>query len=191
MLPLAVNMYSIVKQAHEEATTSITELKRAVPALSNSDTELADLAYALKKMEEFADDIRKQCKALGKTVQTAACVTFIKNHAADDPNAETTDTIKTEYCTARPDVLHVATVPSRKTDPEGYKKFCEFFKLDPALIGDEETPGAISINWQGMIELLTERASQGLPLPPGCDPSKTYPMYRLSPIRKRKEVDAV
>jgi hypothetical protein len=42
-------------------------------------------------------------------------------------------------------------------------------------------------HWPGLKEYLTKLAQQGLPLPPGIDPQKTYSEYTLE-VRKKKGV---
>ena len=185
MLKSAVETYKAVKQLHEEGITWLAELRREVSTLRDVN-ELADIALAMRESEKLADDLRKQLKQFRETAETACCALWVKEHVND----EEITSIQTAHVTATPEVTMACGLPSRKKEPENFAKLMEFLKVPLDLCGDEEEAGPVSVNWPRMVEHLSALQSQGLPLPPGIDPAKRYPIYRLSPMRRRKEVDA-
>jgi hypothetical protein len=46
-------------------------------------------------------------------------------------------------------------------------------------VKNDEDSEAVRPHWPGMVSYLTGLMRQGRPLPPGIDPEKTYPRYKL------------
>lgn len=140
--------------------------------------ECADLAYALREIRELAEDIRKRCDAHGRTAQASACMLQIVDGKADS--------IKTDFCTATPTCQTIVAIPKKASDPEGFTALMRHLNVPDDLWKDREH-AALSVNWPGLVELLSQQQAQGLPLPPGIDPNKTHSEYKLR-ILSRKPI---
>jgi len=178
--PLAQDIYTKIKQCHNECYGLVKELLASAP---KNQEELADIAYALNECTALLKDLGKITNGGSETCQKIACALWSQ--------AEQTQPIRTDHMTATPRIRYMATLPSRKKDPEGFAALMTHLGI-PQYLWDvpEGQPVAAQLNWPGMVELLTQQAEQGLPLPKGVDPSKTYPVYALT-IRGRKEVNLV
>lgn len=118
-------------------------------------------------MEKLADDIRKEFKKLGETIDHMLCAVAAstKEHK-----------IKTPYVTASCDVKLQAPVPKRSKEPEAYEELCRALGFSEELI----KTGIADIRWPELTEYLSELTRQGKPLPPGIDPEKVKPLYTVS-----------
>ena len=181
MKPEAIEAYRAAKQAHNTCIQQFVKLETMLQdGCRGSKHEVADIAYALRETRELAEDIRKRCDALGKTAQNVGCLLAI---SSGNPNA-----IKTEYVTATPTVRDITSIPKRREQPEQFAALMQFLEV-PKNLWDGGEHAALSVNWPGLVELISKRSSDGLPLPPGIDPEKTYPEYSLRMLGK-KEVDS-
>ena len=182
MLDKAIALYSGVKEAHQETYLTMKEIKDDLQKGLPSVKDLADLVYATKQCKNLVEDSVRDLRSLIELSEKLTCLLWTR---LGDPNP-----IRTEHCTATPRVGQMASLPKRKSNPEGFKKLMEYFKVPPALwdLPDGER-GPVEFDWKGVTELITSRAEQGLPLPPGIDPQKTYPVYGVT-CKPRKEVDA-
>lgn len=181
MLPRCVELFKTVKTAHA-ATYRLIKMLMADLQSTGDVRETADMVYAAKDAQKFAEDTVKELRGLIELVEKVTCILYVK--------AGSLDVLRTDHCTATPRVGMMASLPRRKTDFESYKKLMDFLKVPENLWHlPEGERGPVDFDWKGITQLLTDRAEQGLPLPPGIDPSKTYPVYRVT-CHPRKEVDA-
>lgn len=141
--------------------------------------ELADMAYVMHKSSEMLDMMRKQCDEMEIIAEKIACLIYTQLNM-EGP-------IRTDHCTATADVKMIASVPKRKTDPEGFYALMDFLKIPRDMTDGEKE--VVRCHWPGLVAHLSELMAEGKPLPPGIDPSKTYPEYRLK-LLSRKGVDA-
>lgn len=179
-------IYVATKEWHEDLVARLMHLRKQVSTCRDM-KELADAFYALRETEKLANDIAKECRLVMDVLAKAVGALFV-NEALTNPSMTK---ITTDYCFAEPDVKSAVSIPSRKRDPEGYKKLLQHLGIPEHLIGDDSDDGVkpISVNWKGMTDYVSDMIARGEPLPPCFDPSVTYPVYKLS-VRKRKEVDA-
>lgn len=190
MTPKIVELYSKTRALHQEFVTADAEVRR----LLNTNCEKidqADAAYALRQTAEFADEIRKKCEELQKLAEKLTCVLAVAEH---DPGP-----VRTAHCTASLDIKTIVTIPRQSTHPKEFAALMEFLGVkrhlwdvpqpEPNDDGEDVTKrhAVVKPHWPGLVDHLNELQAQGLPLPPGIDPNKTYPEYRLT-IRKKKGV---
>jgi len=143
--------------------------------------ELADMAFALREMSKLFKDMEKDTRILGELAEKMACLKWMV--AGGDE-----DNIKTDYCTATPDMKHIAAIPKREKDPEAFAALMKHFNIpESAFPGEDED--IVRPHWPGVVSALSKAMQEGKPLPKGIDPTKTYPHYRLT-IRKRKDIDS-
>jgi hypothetical protein len=178
MLPEAKQYYSRVKEAHEDLIRIRIEVKEKAEQL-NSMEEFADLAYALEMSGKMIDDLEKENRLLNELMQRKACMLWV-TRSLDGSN------IKTEYTNAKPVMKEIATLPRRHKDPQAYNELMKFLGVPAELLEGDKPP--VGMDWKGMVDMLSDRKAKGLPLPPGIDPDKTYPLYELHMMR-RKDVD--
>lgn len=175
--PKAKDFYRAVLESYMTLQEHMKELEVAL----KSQTKLVDLAdcdYAIDRAYELADTMRKKIKHLGELSTKLTVIKYLT-----DPTT-TGDPIRTEYVTVSPSMVLVPQVPSREKAPEHYEQF-----MRDLGVSDEESikSGVVAPHWPKLVEHITKLAENGEPLPAGCDPSKTYPVYDCK-RRKKKEV---
>lgn len=179
MLPRARQMYDAVKAAHEGAFRLMLELRQQLKGQPIG--ELVDLVYALDRSEKLADDLRKELKAMREQLDKVVCVMWV--------TADCSEPVRTKFCTGTPTMKQTAPLPNRHRNPENFKKLMDSIGVPQELwdVNDEEH-AAVSISWPGMLDLISNRLAQGMPVPPGVDPNATFTVYRVS-LRKLRDVD--
>jgi len=175
MHPLAKEVYKAVYTAHAEAYAKLKKMHDVVGSCSDV-KEQADFAYALRETAKLADDLRKMADATRSIAEKICCAVAVKDGI--------TDPVRTEYCTATPRIKMSATLPNKRTDPERYAQLLEFF----GMTDEAREMDVARINWNGFVDYVTRACEEGRPLPPGVDMEKTYPVYSLSPLRRKKGV---
>lgn len=171
-----IQLYKRTKAFFTDAYERILEIRELTKAQTDMN-ELADWVYALRESYTFVDNLRKDIKAAMETCEKLACLFWIEMQDGDP--------IKTEYVTATPKVKMIASIPSKKKDPEQYAKLMNFLGVDEKLYDEIEV---VRPHWPGFVEMVSQLAEKGLPLPDGIDPTKTFPQYSLI-VRKQKGVD--
>lgn len=186
MNPLLQDCYRTAKAAHEALYIRLQQIRQTLA--SQTLEGLADIAYALRESEKYLQDIRKENTATAETAERLCCLRYLEDASNVEP-------IRTEYCTATPDMKTCAKVPNLKNDPKGYASMMQWLGIDPILwdqgeieteSGKEDTE-VVSVHWPGFTALLGRLAANGLPLPDGIEVDATYHLYKLR-IRKRKGV---
>jgi hypothetical protein len=140
--------------------------------------ELADLVYALRKLEEMFDDSRKQAKRAKELMEKIACLVWMKR-ADFEP-------IRTDYVTASPNIRQICSAPTRKKDPEGFKNLMDHMGIPEDVWNRPEE--LVRPHFPGFAAWISELAENGLPLPKGIDPDKTWPVYSLR-LKPKKGVN--
>lgn len=142
--------------------------------------KLVDVSYFAEKTRQLADMIRKDCQELRDLCDRMVCVLWAQQDSGEP--------IRTEYCTASPDVKMQASLPDRKKQPIEYAAFCDYMGIPRELYcaPDGESP-PVQVHWAGMLSYFSALLSQGKPLPPGIDPTKMYPVYKVR-LQPRKEI---
>ena len=134
---------------------------------------IADIHLILREMSTLANDLRKETDGARDFLGRIACLLYLR----ESLNEGSGDPIRGELAIATPDIKQVATLPKRGTDE--HAQLCHFLGINHEAVKS----GVVHIHWPAVVELLTETARLGKPLPPGIDPKKTYSWYRLSPVR--------
>jgi hypothetical protein len=179
MLQIVKELYARTREAHSEIYTlliAVQKLKQTPGAMTLE--EFADAAYATDKAAKMLKDLEREMRLEHERIERLTCLIWTKLGDAAEKN------IKTPYVTATPDVKLMAALPTRKKNPEEFKKLMKYLKIPECHIGDEDQKGIIDLNFRAMIEWLSDRQAQGLPLPPGIEASTTYPVYKLLLLSK-------
>lgn len=173
------NIYRTVEKLYREA---YNELAISAEELyeERSLEELADTTYALREAGELINRLRIRVEALKTEIEAKACTIAVESGEIDP--------IRTEYCTATPDMKISVSVPKRRKEPEAYAELMTALGVPRELWdrGVENSP-AVDLHYPGLVEMVTERAAAGLPLPPGVSPDRTKTMFRLA-IRRRRGI---
>jgi hypothetical protein len=151
---------------------------------SRSKEEMADTAFALKKVAEMMDALKRKAQNASEVVQKMACATSVSQGSLDP--------IRTPWVTATLDAQEIADVPDRKRDPETWRRLmselgvsAELTKLGPQEGGEHRTP-VVDLHYVGLQQLMAERNAQGLPRLKSIDREKIRTNWRLSPMRGTK-----
>lgn len=179
MKPQLVEVYKALKRVHEEVFSQRAAIHEAMRTETDM-KELADIAYATREAVKFVEEIRKDLNKINDVAQKLGTLAWTKLSPDGEP-------IRTDYCIGTPKVHQGASLPTKDKDFESYEKLMNYIGIPYELYGGEYE--VVRPHWPGFIEWLSDRAEQGEPLPPGVDPERKYPIFKLS-CRKVKEVDA-
>ena len=171
------NLREIYKSAKLLHNSIYDETCKVMTASINETSleKLAETAFVLKKASALADDLRKQLNKAQAILELAVCQKWIKQTEPSD--------IRTDYITATPRLKMTTTLPSDKTDPEGYEKLLRALQIP------EHCWPLMRLHWPGICEDITELAAQGKPFPEGLNPAKNKANYALH-YHQRKEIIA-
>lgn len=171
-------MFTEAQTLHASFVRNEISIRKFLVGCSSKE-EHADAAYAFRETHKLIDDVRKRLEDLRKLSEKMACVIAAATFDAD--------TIRTDYCSATPDVKPIASVPSRSRQPEEYAKLMSWLGVPEGLWSTNDDHAPIKPHWPGVMEMLDREMRAGRPLPPGIDPNKTYNEYKLV-IRGKKGV---
>lgn len=173
----AVTAFRAARTVHEQVVALQQRLEKFVAECVDKG-ELADVAYAMREASKLVDDTRKRLDGLGETAQKVACLVSVQ--------LGDVSTIRTEHCSATPDVRQVASPPRRSTRPEEFARLMDHLGV-PKHLWEGGDHAVVQPHWPGLMDYLARQAAEGKPLPPGIDPSRTFPEYKLV-IRAKKGV---
>lgn len=181
MKTYAKELFQQMRDVHEFAVQTMFKFEEDIKAACNGDKhECADIAYALREIRELAEDIRKRADLHGRTAQSAGCMLAITE---SDPSS-----IRTEYCTATPTCKTIVKIPKLSNDPEGFAALMKHLGV-PDDLWVERKHAAVSVNWPGLVDLLSQQQAEGKPLPEGIDPNSSYTDYSLRILGRKPIVE--
>lgn len=167
------------KEFYREAFDYSMSLQEQLPTLQSMlqqqqpIEESADLHYAISRAFDVVEDTLKHLRQLKTLSEKLVCLKWALLPSGDN--------IKTDYVTATPKVVEMPKIPSQKSDPEGYKKLLQYFNCPEELLDKD----LLRVHWPSLSLLVEEHAAEGKPLPPGCDPSTTYPIYSVRQLKRK------
>jgi hypothetical protein len=136
-----------------------------------------DAAYAIFKMEQLIDEIRKQVKKRRETYERIVCIAWLQQG--------TGESIKTEYVTANPDTKNFITYP-KSPDEVGYREMMR----DLGVAEETIEKGIIKPDFNQMKEYVSDLMARGEPVPAWSATEVPHTEYRLRYFAHRKEVDS-
>ena len=154
MLTEFLDMYCTTFNAIKEIQTS---LQQGLGKAQVDPKELADLLYALKKTKDLLDS---QKKNLGKTIrflETAVCQNYA--HQLSEEGAVVNRSIKTEWCTATPNVEQALPIP--KPGEEKYDDLMEWLGVPEAVAKSH----VFRLDWDALVSAITQARKAGCPMP--------------------------
>ena len=169
-------MYRKVADSHRRLLADLQSVRQATAAGRVADLpELADQVLAMKECQKLADDQAKDLQKVVELTERTLCLLWAQGTSGEP--------IRTEHTTVTPRVKMAVQLPKQRTDPEGYAAIMGYFGVNKLATEGE----LLRAHWPSMVEHVSELLSAGKPLPPGIDPSRTYPVYATT-ARKKKEV---
>ena len=159
----------IVEREHKTIYDVILDCRQQAVDIPNE--TLVDIAFILRSMSEYCNDLRKEMDKNREFVEKIACMRWVQ----DSLNDNTDSPIRGKLATGTPQLRQMASLPSQSKDPINYVKFMKRI----GVFGQALKRGLVRTHWPSIVDYITELTEKGKPLPPGIDPSKTYPMYRL------------
>jgi hypothetical protein len=164
----ALQTYSELRDVFTVAYGRLVDARRkAERAEFKSVTELIDTMFVYKRVSEMLDDLRKESNKLIELLEKLTCAIYATQNS-EEP-------IRGVLATGTPDLKMGVTLPTREGDPEGFKKLMEHFGFSDLVVQNN----LAGFHWPRLIEYVTILASEGKPLPPGIDPAKQYPLYKV------------
>ncbi len=172
-------LYRKARIFHEMAYGVVLQTRQRTVGGAVSLDELADSAFVAREIAVLANDLRKEFEAAQGLLEKIACLAWVTAHAGEPEQAEP---IRAELVVATPSLKQMASLPRLKKDPKAYNRLMLHLGVPEAC------RELVRPHWPSMVEHLTNLAEQGRPLPPGIDPNKTYPVYKLT-MRRRPDVE--
>lgn len=171
MRPICKRLFAQARAAHYRMCELTQELQREL--VSSADlSELADAVFALRKSEDLLEDARKECGVLLTLMEKVTCLRWL----ADQTQKH--EPIRTEYCTASPDVKQTVKTP-RKDTPE-YGQLLAHFGV-PAGV-------PFAPHWPSMLKRIDADLAAGKPLPPGCDPNEMLQVCVVRTLKRKRPI---
>jgi hypothetical protein len=174
MLQREVELMDQVKKLHFELVTRMHELELQVKQGKTPIPEMVDFAFACREYERYANDMKKEASKLQQLIAKVVTMLWVIDASSER--------IETDYCTCEPQMRVHASVPSFSKDFKRYQTVLSNIGVPQEIIA----AGVLDTNWERLGDFLTEKTKNGLPLPEGIDPERTYTVYRLS-MRVRKQ----
>jgi hypothetical protein len=134
-------------------------------------TELADLAYVLRQLDDMIHDMHKKSASTYELAGRLLCLMWAKN-GSDEP-------VRTPYCTITPKIKMAANLPKRGSD--------EYIALLTSMGFTAEMleTDAVRPHWPGLTDFITQRLTEGRALPAGLNQASTYPVYGITILKKK------
>ena len=172
-------LFKLVDKAHDEIFTEMIKLEDELP--ETDIYEATDWVYAFREMADKLRTIRVKADVMKINCQNLACALYV----VQGPNSPIIrdGNIKTGHCTGTPDLKQGAHIPKLKKDPEGYYAVMDYLGIPKGIVEKD----LVRPHWPSVVDHLSELASLGKPMPPGIDPTKTYPVYDMV-VRRKKGV---
>lgn len=171
----ALDAYRAAEGAHRALYERVIGIKAAATGMTQG--ERVDCAFLLAEATKLADDMRKEASLAKELLMRLACVVWAQETVND---VGASPSVRGKIAVGTPDVKTMYAIPSAKTDPVEYKKFCNHL----GLIGRGLKTGAFKPDYPALVEIISERIAKGQKLPPGMGGSGQYVVYRLSPLRR-------
>jgi hypothetical protein len=183
-----IELYKHIKSFYAEMLPKIDGVSRQInEAKTNRKLEdFVDIAYAMREIAAFADELRKQAARVQDISEKVACLIWVEDSEKDLGSGVDT-VIRTDYATGTPQIQFMGRIPDKKKNPEEFRKLMEFFEV-PALLYEGEGSSAVKFHWPGLIDTISNLLAEGKPVPPGIDGENLFPVYSMH-IRKRKAID--
>lgn len=167
------------KLLHLELTSELVALRERVQASGGDSGELVDCSLVLRQVAQLADDLRKEAEGTQRLLDKVCCAVWVREHQ-NDTRAKP-DGIAGTLGKGHPQVKMVSVLPKKRTDE--YRALMKHIGVPEKLVES----GLVSVHWPSMQDMLMERAASGAPMPPGINPDKTYPDFRMD-VRSRTDL---
>jgi hypothetical protein len=138
-----------------------------------------DVAWCLRELQRYGDDVRKEALKADELAAKVACALWLQQALADPASAS--PKLEGTIAVASVKSGQAANPPERGT-PE-WAALMDYLRVPP------EARELVSVRWTSLSELLTKRAADGLPPPPGIPAERTYLRYGLQNVRLKRGVD--
>lgn len=136
------------------------------------DSELADLGWICREIEDMADDLRKEAKFKKELMGKIIALKQTKKAMADPSQAENIS-IRGELALATPRISAKAKIPAR--DTKEYLELCEHLGIPTEVA----VRNYVRLSFTNISDYLTDLMEKGKPIPPGLkDMPNYYCMYR-------------
>lgn len=169
-----------VKNLQLEFTKYMAQLKAAVGRNELSPESLLDVAWIMQEIARFSESMDKEASKMEELLEKVCCMVWVSTHAGD-PGAA--GHIEGFIARGTPKTTLGSNLPARGTD--GYKRFMRWLgHTDEQIANDLVRP-----HWPHVQDMLTARAEQGLPTPPGVPEDTTYNRYKLVSLQQKKGVN--
>lgn len=156
MKAVYLSCYELISVLRDELRAGKFDLKDMVNAI-----------YVMREIAKLADDLRKENEGVLHLFENVACAMWVTNSEAKS--------IKGALATGTPDVKLALKIPNARTEPEAYAKLMKHFGIPMQVVSDK----IMKPYWPGLCAYISTLSEEGKPLPPGVDPDKTYPTYKM------------
>ncbi len=142
---------------------------------------MVDLAFFLRDVAVFAEDVKKEANKIRELLETVCCMIYTQSAAAD-PFAKVEPRIEGFAAAGTPKCVMQPRLPARGT-PEYVAIMRHLGATDRMLQEDR-----LRMHWPHLQQYVTELTERGQALPPGLSDAGLQPKYKLASLTKRKGV---
>lgn len=160
------SLYSEVIHAYSQVYADLKEIK----SQEKSKEDLADTVFVLNQILKWIEEMRKEVDRVKRLSERLACLHWIRE--------ESLEPIRTEYCTASPDIKTALKLPN--IDSEQYTALMTYLNI-PA-----ESRALIRLSWKGVKDRISDSLANGKPLPKELQ-GETIDEFKLV-VRKKREI---
>lgn len=151
-----------------------TILECRAAAVKQTNEEVVDACYVLKRMSKFCDDLRKEMNRIRESLERIVCLRWIQESLSQDIS-DVELTIYGKLASAVPTIKTMTSLPNKDKNPEAYVKFMKKIGVSSVALSE----GLTKLHWPSVVGYLTSLTEKGEPLPEGLDSSSSYQLYSL------------
>ena len=168
-----------MKAVHRDFIEYMARLKGAISRNELSPESVLDACWLMFEIAKYAEDVEKEARKQRELLEKICCGVWVVRCAAD-PNAP--GHLEGAIARGTPKLGLGVNLPEKGS--EEYREFLAFLGLSEEQIDRD----VVRPHWPHVQDLLTERAEQGLPTPPGIPADRTYPRYKLVALQPKRGV---
>jgi len=168
-LNLLLEQYVGLRQCYLDTYALLAEIRDCVREhkADYKITNNVDFLYVMRETSKIANDLRKECDGIIKIFENVTCALWVTQNEAGP--------IRGALATGSPDLKVGVNLPNQNREPEKFEALMNFFKIPNDAVKNK----VVKLYWPGLCEHISNLIEEGKPLPPGIDPTKTYPTYSV------------
>jgi hypothetical protein len=169
-----LDVYETLKNLHSTAYILVSNIRDSLRGkqVSYNLKDATNFVYVMREIIRYCEDIRRELDAVRELLEQWGCAKYVVENLNDPGKSEP---IRASLATGTPKIDIRAKLPKLKEDPDAYYALMEHLGVSK----DDAEKGIVRPHWPKVQEYISLRATEGKPLPPGCQADSTYPVYSM------------